>query len=70
MSFAKPIAVAIKVALSCSRVGVVVAGYEVPHAHVHLVPIQAIGDLNFAHAKPANMDDLKGLADKIVSVLE
>ena len=70
MCFAKPVAKAIEQVIDCQRIGVMVAGLEVPHAHVHLVPIQAIGDLNFAHAKPANMDNLKGLADKIVSVIE
>ena len=65
MSFAKPIAVAIKVALSCSRVGVVVAGYEVPHAHVHLVPTDSMADFSFANAQRATEVQLAEIADKI-----
>jgi len=44
---AKKVAVAIKKAVPCVRVGSAVIGLEVPHAHIHLVPINSIGDLNF-----------------------
>ena len=46
-AMAKEVAVAIKKAVSCTRVGSAVVGLEVPHAHVHLVPLNDIGDLNF-----------------------
>jgi histidine triad (HIT) family protein len=46
-AMAKKVAVAIKKAIPCARVGSAVIGLEVPHAHVHLVPINTIGDLNF-----------------------
>lgn len=45
--FAKIVAKAVKVAVPCKRIGVAVIGLEVPHAHIHLVPMNAIGDLNF-----------------------
>jgi histidine triad (HIT) family protein len=45
--FAKIVATAIKKAIPCKRVGVAVIGLEVPHAHIHLVPLNEIGDLNF-----------------------
>ena len=45
--FAKKIAVAIKKAIPCKKVGVAVIGLEVPHAHIHLVPMQKEGDLDF-----------------------
>ena len=45
--FAKKIAVAIKKAIPCKKVGVAVIGLEVPHAHIHLVPMQNEGDLDF-----------------------
>ena len=65
MQFAKPVAKAIEKVVPCKRVGVVVIGLEVPHAHVHLVPIQQISDINFALAKPAAPDELETLAASI-----
>ena len=49
--FAKKIAVAIKKAIPCKKVGVAVIGREVPHAHIHLVPMQKEGDLDFRREK-------------------
>ena len=66
---AKPIAKAIEQVVTCERVGVIVAGLEVPHAHVHLVPIRAISDINFAHAKDADQEELAQLAEGIRNVL-
>lgn len=51
MLFAKKVAKAIDATIPCERVGVSVIGLEVPHAHVHLIPINTIGDLNFAKPK-------------------
>jgi len=65
MAFAKPIAVAIKVALPCARIGVIVAGYEVPHAHVHLIPTDSMADFSFANAQRATDVQLAEVADKI-----
>lgn len=49
--FAKPIARAIEKAIPCNRVGLSVVGLEVPHAHMHLVPINSADDLNFTRSK-------------------
>ncbi len=49
--FAKKVAKAIKKAIPCKRVGVAVLGMEVPHAHIHLVPLQSEGDLDFRKEK-------------------
>lgn len=65
LPFSKPIAAAIEQVVPCERVGLMVAGLEVPHAHLHLVPIQSIGDLSFANARPADQDDLGSMATKI-----
>ena len=67
---AKQVAKAIQKSVSCSRVGVAVIGLEVPHAHVHLVPINEVGDINFKK-KRANLtpDDFTALAEKIRSNL-
>lgn len=51
MVFAKKIARAIEANVSCLRIGVAVIGIEVPHTHIHLVPINKVGDLNFANPK-------------------
>ena len=51
MIFSKKIAEAIKKVVPCNRVGVMVLGLEVPHAHIHLVPIQTEGDLSLAKAR-------------------
>jgi histidine triad (HIT) family protein len=42
-----------------------VAGLEVPHVHIHLIPIESVGDLSFAKAKPAAPEELKETAEKI-----
>ncbi|MCQ2235152.1 MAG: HIT family protein [Paludibacteraceae bacterium] len=49
--FAKKVAKAIKAAIPCQRVGVAVLGMEVPHTHIHLVPLEKEGDLNFKNEK-------------------
>ena len=51
MVFAKKIALAIEKAVVCERVGVAVIGLEVPHAHIHLVPLNQIDDINFSRPK-------------------
>jgi histidine triad (HIT) family protein len=65
MVFARRVARGIEAVVECERVGVMVAGLEVPHAHVHLVPIRAIGDLNFANATPGDQQQLAELAESI-----
>ena len=53
MLFAKKIASAIKQVVPCERIGLSVIGLEVPHAHIHLVPLENIGDLNFTKVRPS-----------------
>jgi len=65
MIFSKSVAGMLKKAIPCKKIGVMVAGLEVPHAHVHLVPIDAIADLNFMNARVASDKELKKLADQI-----
>ena len=55
--------------VDCERIGLMVAGLEVPHTHVHLVPISSVGDLNFAHATETPPGELAELAGKIRGVL-
>jgi histidine triad (HIT) family protein len=49
--FAKKVANAIDASIPCERVGVAVVGLEVPHAHIHLIPIHEVGDVSFANPK-------------------
>jgi histidine triad (HIT) family protein len=51
MIFAKKVAGAIEKVVSCKKIGIAVLGLEVPHAHIHLVPINELGDINFARPK-------------------
>ncbi|NOT51975.1 MAG: HIT family protein [Chitinophagaceae bacterium] len=65
--FAQPIAKAIEKAFSCNRCGISVIGLEVPHAHIHLVPINSSNDLNFTQSKPKASDEsLKRVQEKIL----
>ena len=64
--FSKIVAEAIKKAIPCKKVGVAVIGLEVPHAHIHLVPINEVGDINFAKPKlKPTAEELEAVAQKI-----
>jgi histidine triad (HIT) family protein len=68
--FAKPIAKAIEKAFNCNRCGISVIGLEVPHAHVHLIPINGANDLNFTQSKPkASEEALKKVQQRILQFL-
>jgi histidine triad (HIT) family protein len=64
--FSKKIAVAIKSAIPCNRVGVAILGLEVPHAHIHLVPMDTMEDINFRNPKlKFTVEEFKDIAAKI-----
>lgn len=66
MAFARKVAKAIKSTIDCKRVGVAVLGMEVPHAHIHLVPLRKESDLNFSNPKiELTKDEMNEIADKI-----
>lgn len=68
--FAKPVAHAIEKAFNCKRCGISVIGLEVPHAHMHLVPINSSNDLNFTRPKlKTSMDELKTVQEKLLAAL-
>ena len=70
MVFAKKIAKAIDKTIPCKRVGVVVIGLEVPHAHIHLIPINKISDVNFANPKLSlTKEEFISIAEKIKAAL-
>ncbi len=64
--FAKKVAGAVKKAIPCKRIGIAVIGLEVPHTHVHLVPMNSVGDINFTQPKlKPSTEELTTIADKI-----
>lgn len=69
--FAKKVAKAVKASVPCKRIGVAVIGLEVPHVHIHLVPMNAMGDINFTRPKlsPAK-EELIALTEKIKANLD
>jgi len=68
--FAKPIAHAIEKAFDCNRCGISVVGLEVPHAHMHLLPINSADDLNFTRGKlKLSAEAFKAVQEKILQLL-
>ena len=64
--FAKIVATGMKKAIDCKRIGVAVIGLEVPHAHIHLIPMNNVSDLNFARPKLSfTPEQLEATAEKI-----
>ncbi len=69
--FAKIVAHGLKKAIPCKKVGVAVIGLEVPHAHIHLIPMNKVSDLNFERPKLNPIpEQLKTTADKIIAALK
>lgn len=70
-AFARKVAVALKEAVPCKRVGVAVLGMEVPHTHIHLVPLQTEGDMDFRKAKlQLEPERMRSIAQKILAAYE
>lgn len=70
LTFSKPIAKAIEKSFPCNRCGITVIGLEVPHAHIHLMPISAADDMNFSRPKLSmSKDQLKEVQDKLLLAL-
>jgi histidine triad (HIT) family protein len=64
--FAKKVAQAVRKAVPCKRIGIAVIGLEVPHVHMHLVPMNSVGDINFTKAKlNPTKEELAEVADRI-----
>jgi len=69
--FAKKVAKAIQKEVDCIRIGVMVAGLEVPHAHIHLIPMQSIADLTFTNERVnVSQEDMADLAARIAKAFE
>lgn len=71
MIFAKKVAKAVKKAIPCNRIGVAVIGIDVPHNHIHLVPINGVGDLDFKGERiQLTPDEFAEIAAKISNAIE
>lgn len=71
MVFAKRVAKAVEKVVPCERMGVTVIGLEVPHAHVHLIPINALNDMNFAKPKlQFTQEEFNQLAASITAAMD
>jgi histidine triad (HIT) family protein len=67
MLFSKQVAHVLKQEVECIRIGVMVAGLEVPHAHIHLIPMNSIGELSFTNPRPTfDNDKLAELAERLL----
>lgn len=70
MAFAKKVAAAVEKAVPCKRVGVAVVGLEVPHAHVHLIPLNSMNDMNFANKQKFSKEEFEEVQKKIQAELK
>lgn len=69
MSFSRKVAIALENVIDCKRIGVSVIGLEVPHVHVHLIPLTTMEDARFIEKKSFTSDEFKELAAKINAAL-
>lgn len=69
MSFSRTVAIAIEKSIPCERVGVTVIGLEVPHAHVHLIPLHSMEDARFIQKTKLTSEEFENIANSIKSYL-
>ena len=67
MQFTRKIALGLEKAVSCKRIGMTVIGLEVPHVHVHLIPLQAMEDATFGKKEQYSPEEMQALANRIAS---
>jgi len=70
MRFSRKIALGLEKAVNCKRVGMAVVGLEVPHVHVHLVPLNSMEDINFSKKASFTPEEFEALAKKISEAIE
>jgi histidine triad (HIT) family protein len=69
--FSKKVALAVEKAVPCKRIGVAVIGLEVPHTHIHLIPLNTVGDINFSRPKlQVEKEEMEQIAAKIRAEFE
>ena len=67
MNFSRKIAIALKKSVNCKRIALSVVGLEVPHVHVHLIPLESMSDMNFGRSIKLDDNEFKSLVEKIKS---
>ena len=70
MNFSRKIAIALKKSVNCKRIALSVVGLEVPHVHVHLIPLDSMSDINFARSIKLDDNEFKSIVEKIKSNLK
>jgi histidine triad (HIT) family protein len=69
MAFSKKVAIALEKTVPCKRIGMAVIGLEVPHAHVHLIPLNEMGEMTFKHKVSMSKEEFESLSKSIQSNL-
>ena len=70
MSFSRRVALAMRTVVSCKRIAMSVIGLEVPHAHVHLIPIEKMGDASFQNKAEVSSEEMKAIANQIAHAFD
>ena len=70
MNFSRKIAIALKKSVNCKRIALSVVGLEVPHVHVHLIPLESMSDMNFGNSIKLDDNEFKSIVEKIKSNLK
>lgn len=70
MSFSRRVALAMRTVVSCKRIAMSVIGLEVPHAHVHLIPIEKMGDASFQNKAEVSAEEMKAIANQIAHAFD
>ena len=70
MSFSRRVALAMRTVVSCKRIVMSIIGLEVPHAHVHLIPIEKMGDASFQNKTEVSAEEMKSIADQIAHAFD
>ena len=70
MNFSRKIAIALKKSVNCKRIALSVVGLEVPHVHVHLIPLESMSDMNFGRSLKLDDKEFKSIVKKIKSNLK
>lgn len=70
MAFARKVAIALEKVVPCERIGVSVIGLEVPHVHVHLIPLHTMNNIDFKHKVSLTPEEFSNLAKKVANVFK
>ena len=70
MNFSRKIAIALKKSVNCKRIALSIVGLEIPHVHVHLIPLESMSDMNFGKSIKLDDNEFKSIVEKIKSNLK